>query len=160
MYMLKRTQLLPVDLQTAWQFFSDPRNLPVITPPDLGFEITSDLPERMYAGMVVTYRVTALAGIRVDWVTEITHVHEPGFFVDEQRFGPYRFWHHQHHFRAVERGTEMVDLVAYLLPLQPFGQLAGPFVRRRLDQIFDFRQQTLEAMFKERGDAYGNDGLH
>lgn len=145
MYTLKKTQLLPVDLQTAWQFFSDPRKLPVITPPDLGFEITSDLPELMYAGMVVTYRVTALPGIRVDWVTEITHVREPAFFVDEQRFGPYRFWHHQHHFKAVAGGVEMTDLVSYLLPFQPLGQLAAPFVRRRLDHIFDFRQQTLES---------------
>lgn len=157
MYMLKRTLLLPIDLQTAWQFFSDPRNLPVITPPDLGFEITSDLPERMYAGMVVTYRVMALAGIRVDWVTEITHVREPAFFVDEQRFGPYRFWHHQHHFRAVEGGTEMVDQVSYLLPFRPFGQLAAPLVRRRLEHIFDYRRQMLETMFNDRNEAHGND---
>ncbi|MCE1225915.1 MAG: SRPBCC family protein [Geobacteraceae bacterium] len=143
MYTLKRTQILPTPLQTAWQFFSDPRNLPVITPPDLGFEITSELPEQMYAGMVVTYKVTALAGVRVNWVTEITHVREPDFFVDEQRFGPYRFWHHQHLFRAVEGGTEMVDQVSYLLPFQPFGQLAAPFIRKRLEYIFDYRHETI-----------------
>jgi len=149
MYTLRRSQQLPITLGTAWQFFSDPRNLPVITPPDLGFEITSGLPERMYAGMVVTYRVTALAGIRVNWVTEITHVQEPTFFVDEQRFGPYRFWHHQHHFKAVAGGTEMTDLVSYLLPLQPFGQLAAPVVRRRLDDIFDYRRQVLATIFAQ-----------
>ena len=143
MYTLRRKQLLPVTLQTAWQFFSDPRNLPVITPPDLGFEITSQLPEQMYAGMVVTYKVTALAGVRVNWVTEITHVREPDFFVDEQRFGPYRFWHHQHLFRAVEEGTEMADLVSYLLPFQPFGELIAPFIRKRLEYIFDYRQETI-----------------
>ncbi|MDD2499332.1 MAG: SRPBCC family protein [Geobacter sp.] len=143
MYTLKRTQLLPVAQQTAWKFFSDPRNLPVITPPDLGFEITSQLPEQMYAGMVVTYRVTALAGVRVDWVTEITHVRESDFFVDEQRFGPYRFWHHQHLFRAVEGGTEMVDQVSYLLPFQPFGSLVAPLVRRRLEHIFDYRYEII-----------------
>lgn len=143
MYTLKRTQLLPVAQQTAWQFFSDPRNLPVITPPDLGFEITSQLPEQMYAGMVVTYRVTALAGVRVNWVTEITHVRDFDFFVDEQRFGPYRFWHHQHLFRAVAGGTEMVDQVSYLLPFQPFGSLVAPLVRRRLEHIFDYRYETI-----------------
>jgi ligand-binding SRPBCC domain-containing protein len=144
---LLKSQFLPIDVQTAWQFFSDPRNLPVITPPDLGFEITSGLPERMYAGMLVTYRVMAMAGIRVNWVTEITHMREPVFFVDEQRFGPYRFWHHQHHFKAVASGVEMTDLVSYLLPFQPFGQLAAPFVRRRLEYIFDYRYATLETLF-------------
>jgi len=157
MYTLKRTQLLPIDVQTAWQFFSDPRNLPVITPPDLGFEITSDLPEQMYAGMLVSYKVAAAPGIKVRWITEITHVRENEFFVDEQRFGPYRFWHHQHHFKAVAGGVEMTDLVSYLLPFQPFAQLAAPFVRRRLEHIFDFRQQTLETMFNRRGKADGND---
>lgn len=160
MYTLKRTQILPIPLQTAWQFFSDPRNLPVITPPDLGFKITSELPEQMYAGMVVTYKVTALAGVRVNWVTEITHVREPDFFVDEQRFGPYRFWHHQHLFRAVEEGTEMVDQVSYLLSFQSFGGLAAPLVRKRLEYIFDFRHQTLEAIFNGKDAANGNDGLH
>lgn len=147
MYTLKRTQLLPIDVQTAWQFFSDPRNLTVITPPDLGFEITSDLPEQMYAGMLVSYKVTAAPGIKVRWITEITHVREPEFFVDEQRFGPYRFWHHQHHFKAVAGGVEMTDLVSYLLPFQSFGQLVAPLVRSRLEYIFDYRYATLETLF-------------
>lgn len=144
---LQRSQVLPISLSTAWQFFSDPRNLPVITPPDLGFQITSELPEQMYAGMVVSYQVAALAGIKVSWVTEITHMREPVFFVDEQRFGPYRFWHHQHHFKAVAGGTEMTDLVSYQLPLLPLGLLAAPVVRRRLDYIFNYRKQVLETIF-------------
>ena len=150
---LQRTQVLPISLPAAWQFFSDPRNLPVITPPDLGFEITSQLQEQMYAGMVVTYKVAAMAGIKVDWVTEITHVRQPFFFVDEQRFGPYRFWHHQHSFGEVDGGTEMVDLVSYLLPFQPFGQLVAPWVRKRLKYIFDYRQQTLATLFEQKGSA-------
>jgi ligand-binding SRPBCC domain-containing protein len=144
---LQRSQVLPISLSTAWQFFSDPRNLPVITPPDLGFQITSEVPEQMYAGMVVSYQVAALAGIKVSWVTEITHMREPVFFVDEQRFGPYRFWHHQHHFKAVAGGTEMTDLVSYQLPLLPLGLLAAPVVRRRLDYIFNYRKQVLETIF-------------
>ncbi|MDK9718287.1 MAG: SRPBCC family protein [Trichlorobacter sp.] len=97
----------------------------------------------MYAGMVVTYKVTALAGVRVNWVTEITHVREPDFFVDEQRFGPYRFWHHQHHFKEVAGGTEMTDCVSYLLPFRPFGLLAAPLVRSRLEHIFDYRHEAI-----------------
>ena len=145
--LLERTQFLPIPIETAWEFFSDPRNLPLITPPDLGFHITSSVPERMYAGMVVSYTVTPFGGLKVGWTTEITHVREPEFFVDEQRFGPYRFWHHQHLFRTVPGGTHMTDLVHYLLPLPPFGQLAAGFVRGRLERIFAFRQQELERMF-------------
>lgn len=144
---LHRTQLLPISLEKAWQFFSDPANLPVITPPDLGFEITSELPEQMYAGMLVSYRVAAVPGVKVTWVTEITHVAEPYFFVDEQRFGPYRFWHHQHHFKEAAGGTEMTDLVSYLLPFPPFGQLVAPLVRKRLETIFDYRHKILEDLF-------------
>lgn len=144
---LQRTQLLPMPIEAAWEFFSDPGNLPEITPPDLGFRIVSPVPQRMYAGMLVSYTVTPFGGFSVDWITEITHVREPEFFVDEQRFGPYRLWHHQHLFRTVAQGTEMTDLVHYLLPFSPFGQLAAGFVRRRLERIFDFRRETLIRRF-------------
>ena len=120
---LECRQLLPVTPAAAWEFFSRPENLARITPPDLGFEVTSPLPERMHAGMIVTYRVSPFGRLRVPWVTEITHVREPEFFVDEQRSGPYRFWHHQHHFRAVADGVEMTDLLHYRLP---FGCLRRP----------------------------------
>lgn len=146
-FILKRSQTLPIPCATAWEFFSDPRNLPLITPPDLGFRITSELPERMYAGMVVSYTVTPFAGIKADWTTEITHVREPEFFVDEQRIGPYRFWHHQHQFREVANGTLMTDLIHYLLPFGLFGLLVDGFVRQRLERIFEYRRQTLEQRF-------------
>jgi len=146
-YLLKRCQILPISVETAWDFFSDPRNLPVITPPDLGFRVVSELPERMYAGMVVSYSVTPFGGFSVNWTTEITHVREPVFFVDEQRFGPYRFWHHQHLFKEVDHGTEMTDLVHYLLPLGPFGLPAVFFVQNRLEKIFTFRYDTLKKLF-------------
>ena len=145
--LLQRTQFLPITREVAWEFFSDPRNLPAITPPDLGFNITSAVPERMYAGMVVNYTVTPFTGFKVDWTTEITHVKECEFFVDEQRFGPYRFWHHQHFFLQVQGGTEMIDSVRYLLPFQPFGQLASGFVRKKLERIFVFLGQALEKLF-------------
>lgn len=145
---LERRQLLPLDLEAAWTFFSRPENLARITPDDLGFVITSPVPERMYAGMIVSYRVGAFPGVRVPWVTEITHVREPLFFVDEQRSGPYRFWHHQHHFRETAGGIEMTDLIHYQLPGGRLGDLiAGRAVERRLAAIFDHRRRTLAALF-------------
>jgi len=145
---LECRQHLPLSLARGWDFFSRPDNLARITPPDLGFEVTSALPERMYAGMIVSYRVSPFGSISVPWVTEITHVREPEFFVDEQRSGPYRLWHHQHHFREVADGIEMTDLVHYQLPIGSLGDfLAGRFVERRVAAIFAYRRQRLEALF-------------
>lgn len=145
---LREVQRLPISLPEAWRFFSDPRNLPRITPPSLGLEVTSDPPEEMYPGMIITYRVRPIPWVSVGWVTEITHVREPTLFVDEQRFGPYRFWHHEHHFREVEGGVEMVDLVHYAVPLGAIGRVfAGPLVRRRLAEIFAFRRRFLAGEF-------------
>ena len=147
LYRLHQTQLLPIPLPVAWDFFSDPANLPLITPPDLGFRITSPLPERMYAGMIVSYTVTPFAGLPVTWVTEITQVEEPRFFVDEQRIGPFRFWEHQHLFRQTAEGTEMTDLLHYSLPFDPVSRIVAPLVRRRLAVIFAYRSQALERRF-------------
>jgi len=147
---LECRQTLPLTPAAAWEFFSRPDNLARITPPDLGFEVTSPLPERMYAGMIVSYRVSPFAGLRVPWVTEITHVREHEFFVDEQRSGPYRLWHHQHHFRAVAAGVEMTDLVHYQLPFGAVGDLlAGGLVERRVARIFAFRRRVLTELFGE-----------
>lgn len=143
LHRLQRIQFLSTDVATAWAFFSDPRNLPAITPPWLDFTVTSPLPDRMHCGMVVSYTIRPLPFIPVTWITEITHVDEPHFFVDEQRFGPYRFWHHQHHFRPVAGGVEMLDIVNYLLPLGIPGLVASGYVARRLEAIFDFRRDTL-----------------
>ncbi|WP_224981571.1 SRPBCC family protein [Geomonas agri] len=143
MYLLKQEQLLPMSLQQAWEFFVHPGNLPRITPPDLGFKITGALPEKMHAGMIVTYTVTPFLGLAVNWVTEITHLQEPHFFVDEQRFGPYRMWHHQHIFTETPQGTLMTDLVHYVLPLGILGRVAAPLVTRRVRAIFEYRREAL-----------------
>lgn len=141
-------QSLPLSLAAAWDFFSRPENLAKITPPDLGFEVTSVLPECMYAGMLVSYRVTPFGGFRVPWLTEITHVREPDFFVDEQRSGPYRLWHHEHHFRPVTGGVEMIDQVTYQLPFGRLGDfLAGKTVEGRVAAIFAYRRQALAQLF-------------
>jgi ligand-binding SRPBCC domain-containing protein len=144
---IHEVQVLPISLEAAWRFFSNPYNLSEITPPALRFEITSELPEKMYPGMLISYRLTPFLNIPQRWVTEITHVDEPHFFVDEQRFGPYRFWHHQHKFREVQRGVEMQDLVHYALPLGLLGKMAVPLVRKELRQIFAFRREVLAKKF-------------
>ena len=144
LYRLERQTLLATDLTSAWRFFSDPRNLAAITPPWLDFRIHSAVPERMYAGMLVEYRVHPLAGIPLRWITEITQVREPHFFIDEQRFGPYRFWHHQHRFEACAGGTAMTDVVHYGLPGDPFSRpLQRWLVAPRLAAIFAYRHEQL-----------------
>jgi ligand-binding SRPBCC domain-containing protein len=148
-FSLERVQTIPAAINQAWSFFSDPANLARITPPSMKFHITSPPQAVTYAGQIMTYTVRPLLGISMDWTTEITHVSEPHFFVDEQRFGPYRFWHHQHFFREVEGGVEVRDLVHYLLH---HDQLAWPvnrlIVAPRLKRIFDYRSSALQEIFR------------
>ena len=146
LHLLEALQNLPISIGEAWEFFSDPHNLARITPPSLGFEVTRAPAERMYAGMIITYRVRPLFGVPVSWVTEITHVDEPRLFVDEQRFGPYRFWHHQHLFREIEGGVEMRDRVHYALP-PGAGAARRLLGAPRLREIFDHRREVLERTF-------------
>ncbi|MDD2899613.1 MAG: SRPBCC family protein [Desulfuromonadaceae bacterium] len=150
-FVFERTQFLPISSETAWGFFSNPANLTKITPPGMDFRITSSPQNDMYAGQIITYTVRPLLRVAVNWTTEITHVEHPRFFVDEQRFGPYRFWHHQHRFREVEGGIEMSDLVHYLLPYDQFAGLVNRlFVAPRLRKIFDFRCAALQRMFPDQ----------
>jgi ligand-binding SRPBCC domain-containing protein len=147
---LKRVQRLPISVEKAWDFFSSPANLKEITPAHLGFHVTSDpdFLHKMYSGQVITYTVKPILGIPLFWMTEITHVEAGRFFVDEQRVGPYALWHHQHHFKPIEGGVEMTDLVHYRVPLGLLGDLANwLFVRSQLRQIFDFRWKKLEETF-------------
>lgn len=147
-YCLQRTQNLPIELEEAWDFFSDPKNLKIITPPWLGFKITSQVPEEVYTGLLIAYQVTPILGISMDWVTEIAQIKKPYFFVDEQKVGPYKFWRHQHIFKQTPSGIEMRDIVNYSLPLGLIGQFThNLFVRKQLEEIFDFRYQVLEKKF-------------
>jgi ligand-binding SRPBCC domain-containing protein len=147
-YQIKSKQVLSMTLEESWDFFSDPGNLSKITPPWLNLKITSDLPDKMYEGMIITYKVYPFLGIPSNWVTEITHMKERQFFIDEQRFGPYKFWHHQHHFNEVEEGIEMTDIVNYALPLDPFSRpLNGLIVRKKVEEIFAFREDVLKNLF-------------
>jgi ligand-binding SRPBCC domain-containing protein len=150
MHTLKTVQRLPVGIEEAWDFFSSPQNLQKITPEHMGFEILSDIPEKMYPGLIISYIVKPLFGIPMKWVTEITHVKEPVYFVDTQIKGPYRIWHHQHHFREIPGGVEMTDIVNWAVPLGFFGRIANSvLVESKVKQIFEYRTRVLTERFGE-----------
>jgi ligand-binding SRPBCC domain-containing protein len=148
-YQLKRVQSIRTDLDTLWTFISNPANLKAITPDYMGFEITSeDLPGYMYEGMIIKYQVSPLLRINTTWVTEITHIVEKKYFIDEQRIGPYKMWHHQHLLDPSGDGIKMTDIVSYKPPFGPLGTLANFIViRNKLDEIFDYRTRALDAIF-------------
>ncbi len=140
---------MPVTIDKAWDFFSSPANLKEITPDNLDFKILSKHHgQKMYPGQIIEYTVRPLLGIPMYWMTEITHVAPREFFVDEQRFGPYSLWHHQHHFKIIEGGVEMTDIVHYKLPLWFLGDIANAlYVKNELRKIFQFRLQKVEQLF-------------
>lgn len=146
---IKTVQKIPVSLDTAWEFFSNPANLQAITPENMSFKIISQhYGETMYAGQIIEYKVKPLAGIPVYWMTEITQVKNKEYFIDEQRQGPYKLWHHQHHFKAIPGGVEMTDIVHYKVPLGLLGRLANwLFVKKKLDGIFAYRYHKTEELF-------------
>ena len=152
-YTLKRTQFLPISITMAWDFFSSPRNLSKITPAHMKFIILSiSGGEEMYPGKLIHYRVNVIPAFPVTWLTEITQVSIPHYFVDEQRSGPYAFWHHQHHFKTVSGGVEMSDEVNYGLPMGILGKIANRlFVQRKVNAIFDHRSKTLLEVFGNVG---------
>ncbi len=148
LYRLHTVQDLPISKAKAWDFFSDPKNLKTITPDYMGFNILSGADRTMFPGQIIQYIVTPLAGIPTKWVTEITHVKEGEYFVDEQRFGPYALWHHKHFITPIKGGVKMEDIVDYKLPFGILGQLVHPIlVQPKLKEIFDYRQQKLIDLF-------------
>jgi ligand-binding SRPBCC domain-containing protein len=148
-YSIKTVQLLKISHEEAWEFFSNPANLQKITPQQLGFKIISlHHGNKMYPGQIIEYKVSPVLGIPLYWMTEITHVEEGRYFVDEQRFGPYSLWHHQHHFKQVEGGIEMTDIVHYKLPLGWLGDIAHwLFVKKQLEGIFRYRYEVADKLF-------------
>ncbi|MCO6176099.1 SRPBCC family protein [Flavobacterium sp. NRK F10] len=147
-YRLHRTQKLPIALNDAWDFFSDPKNLKRITPDYMGFEIISGAEKKIYPGQIIQYLVSPVLKIKTKWVTEITHVVPQEFFVDEQRFGPYALWHHKHFFKSINGGVEMEDIVDYKLPYGFIGQLVHPvLVKPKLEEIFKYRERKLNDLF-------------
>ncbi len=149
-YNLQSKQKLPISVNKAWDFLSSPINLKTITPEYMGFNILSGADRKMYPGQIIQYIVTPLFGIKTKWVTEITHVQENKYFVDEQRFGPYALWHHKHFIRPIDGGIEMEDIIDYKIPFGLIGQLVHPIIiEPKLKEIFDYRHDKLIEIFGE-----------
>ena len=151
-YTLTAEQTVDVSLDKAWNFFSSPENLEKITPKHMGFKITSRVDKKAYAGQIITYKVAVLPGIKTNWVTEITKVKDKDFFIDEQRFGPYKMWHHEHWFEELSNGkTLMKDKISYKIPFGFLGHLAQKFfIKKQLKMIFEHRFVTLEKLFNDK----------
>lgn len=151
-YALEKVVRLYSTMDEVWQFFSTPLNLNELTPPDMSFEILTDLEGKtMYPGMIINYKVRPFLNIPLRWTTEITHCATNNYFVDEQRFGPYTFWHHQHKFEQKDDHILMTDLVHYALPLGPLGQIANSvYVEKKLNHIFEYRNKIVNEMFGKK----------
>lgn len=146
---IEYTQFLPIDIETCWQFISTPLNLQQITPEYMRFQIfDAESLGAMYPGLMIRYRVRPVLGIPLHWCTEITHVERGVYFVDEQRIGPYRLWHHEHHVKEADGGVLMTDIVHYALPFGFIGEWAHRlFVRKQLKSIFEYRKARLDILF-------------
>ena len=150
LFKLHRSIDLPISKEKCWGFFSSPQNLKIITPNYMGFDIVEGGKEKMYQGQIIAYKVSPMFGLKISWVTEITHVNEYKFFVDEQRFGPYRFWHHKHYFEEIENGMRCIDLVHYAPPMSLIAKAVDSlFIKNKLKQIFDYRAEKLKSLFGE-----------
>lgn len=149
MFKLHFTQKIPLSLEESWDFFSSPVNLKILTPEHLKFEVTNDYDsKKMYAGQIIAYKIRPLFNFPLEWVSEITHVQAPFYFVDEQRFGPYKFWHHEHRFHSIQNGVELEDIIYYKLPFGFLGKILNSLkIKQDLEAIFAYRRQKLEQLF-------------
>lgn len=148
MYKFVTKQCLPIPLEEAWSFFSTPANLIKLTPEWMNIQKMNMIQNRMYPGMLIQYQIQPILGIPLHWVTEITQMKELEYFIDVQRFGPFRFWHHEHHFKEINGGVEMTDILYYALPVGVIGQIVHACsVKRQMKQVFDYRFQMLERVF-------------
>jgi ligand-binding SRPBCC domain-containing protein len=147
-YTLHKKQQLPISLDEAWAFLSNPKNLSIITPDKMRFTMMTKIDRPLYTGQVIQYIVTPMLGIKTKWVSEITHIEEKKYFVDEQMYGPYALWHHKHFVKEIEGGVELEDIIDYKVPFGFLGQLVHPFlVKPKLEEIFNYRQEKLQALF-------------
>jgi ligand-binding SRPBCC domain-containing protein len=147
-YTLKKEQFVPTNMETCWDFFSQPKNLQTITPPYMGFKILHGTAERMYPGQIIEYKVSPVLNIPMQWVTEIKHVIQHELFVDNQMIGPYKLWHHKHFFEVKENGILMTDIVHYAFPFGILGRIAHAlFVKKQLEGIFIYREKKVKELF-------------
>ena len=151
MFQLYKEQKISASMDEVWDFISSPENLKRITPDYMGFDIKSNhLPKKMYPGMMIAYIVKPILNIKMNWLTEITQVEEKSFFIDEQRQGPYKIWHHEHRINPIKGGVLMTDLLTYLPPFGWFGKIANKFfIRKKIEEIFDYREKALNQIFEK-----------
>lgn len=150
-YKKETVQHINASIEECWTFFSSPRNLQKITPETMGFQITDFDGKNMYAGQIIQYKVSPLAGLKLSWTTEITFVKDKEYFIDEQRFGPYALWHHKHFFEPYENGVKMTDVVHYALPLGFIGQIMNALVvKNKLKEIFEYRVKAVNQIFNSK----------
>lgn len=144
-------QDLPISLDEAWDFFSNPANLSQITPKSMDFNIISGQTSEMYPGQIITYTVRPLAGIKTNWVTEISHISKPNYFIDTQLSGPYKTWHHQHFFKEIQGGVQMEDILHYEVPFGWLGDIVNRvIIRNKVKGIFEHRYNVLSNRFVNR----------
>ena len=149
-YQLSAKINLPIGVNEAWDFLSNPDNLKIITPDYMGFNIISTGGGKMFPGQIISYKVSPLLGLKLNWVSEITYVEDKVYFVDEQRVGPYALWHHKHFVKEIDGGTEMIDIIHYQLPFPILAnRFHGLLVKPKLKQIFEYRSNKLNELFGE-----------
>ena len=147
-YTLHKKQKLPISIDDAWTFLCNPANLSKLTPKEMNMKIISGADRPMYAGQVLQYSVTPLPGFKTKWVSEITQYEEKKYFVDLQLYGPYAFWHHKHFVHEIDGGVEMEDIIDYKVPFGFLGRWLHPvLVKPKLESIFNYRKEQLEALF-------------
>jgi len=148
-HQIKKEQFLNASIEDVWDFASSPKNLKKITPDYMNFVIKSkNREEKIYPGMIICYKVSPLLKIPTSWVTEITHVEKNKFFVDEQRVGPYKIWHHEHLFKQEEKGVLMIDIISYKLPFGILGRLVNYFfINKKINKIFNYRYDRMKEIF-------------
>tara|TARA_B100000683_G_scaffold103217_1_gene101879 strand:+ start:2131 stop:2589 length:459 start_codon:yes stop_codon:yes gene_type:complete len=152
---MKLTQLhfeqkINTDLSNLWEFISSPKNLSKITPNYMDFNIKSKVPEQMYEGLIISYTIKPILGIKLNWVTEITHIKDKNYFVDEQRSGPYKMWHHEHILEETNDGIIMKDIISYIPPYGFIGLILNKlFIKKQVREIFQYRTKVLDDIFKK-----------
>tara|TARA_B100001996_G_C18559265_1_gene553948 strand:+ start:415 stop:894 length:480 start_codon:yes stop_codon:yes gene_type:complete len=150
-FQFSSVQYLNSDIKSVWEFASSPKNLKQITPDYMLFNITSENQDKMYPGMIISYQVAPILKLKLNWVTEITHVIENNFFVDEQKIGPYALWHHQHLFEVVDKRVKMTDIVTYKPPFGFIGRLANTlFIEKQIKSIFEYRRIKMHQLFNTK----------
>ena len=150
-YKKETVQHINASLDECWEFFSNPRNLQKITPESMGFKITDFDSQSMYPGQIIQYKVSPLLGLKINWTTEITQVKDRAYFIDDQRFGPYSFWHHKHFFEATATGVKMTDVIHYSLPFGFLGRIVNALiVKNKLKEIFDYRCEKIDEIFNSK----------